>query len=317
MSAERQELCTIAKLYYEQNRTQAEIAQRLGFSRPKISRMLAEAKEKGIVKIFIDDGGDDMSDVERRLYGAFNLKAVRVASVPEDDVALAVRITARTGAEFLSKYLEPGDRIGVGWGWTLYEMTRSFPEMSLADTLVCQVTGSVDNAKSRSYAHEIVSGLSTKIGAQTAYTLPCPALVDSPIILDTLLHDIKVRNLLAGARNCNKLFANVALPDESSCLYQAGYLKDGDLDRLRESRAVGSICCRFYDEDCNPCSPELDERTIGISIDDLRKIDCVMACIVGADKARAVYHALRADLLDVLVIDSITASRIIELLDKQ
>ena len=40
----------IADLYYNSNLTQSEIAHRYNISRPKVSRLLADARENGIVK---------------------------------------------------------------------------------------------------------------------------------------------------------------------------------------------------------------------------------------------------------------------------
>ncbi len=312
-SSDRKLLSDIAKLYYEDGRTQAEIAQRLGLSRPIVSRKLAEAREKGVVKIFIDSYEDEMSELERSLFSAFGLKGVRVASVPEDDSALAVQITARLGAQYLSEFLREGDRVGVGWGWTLFEMSNHFLHMDFAVDLVCQLTGSVDNAMTRGYANEIVGNLSKKLNAKTAYTLPCPVMVDNAIISDTLRHDLKVRSVLECGRQCNKIFVNIALADKGSCLYQAGYLDDRKVSELNARNAVGSICCRFFDESGKVCDTEIDSRTMGISIEEIRGAECVLACITGPMKAKAVYAALRAGLIDVLVIDSVTAAAVLAL----
>ena len=45
----------VARLYYEKDRTQNEIAGIYGISRPMVSKLLKEAKEEGIVKITILD----------------------------------------------------------------------------------------------------------------------------------------------------------------------------------------------------------------------------------------------------------------------
>ena len=47
-------LVQLAWLYYVGNKNQEEIAQLLGLSRFKINRMLARAREKGLVKITIE-----------------------------------------------------------------------------------------------------------------------------------------------------------------------------------------------------------------------------------------------------------------------
>ncbi len=317
MNTDQRLLQAIAKLYYEEGRTQSEIATQFSISRPKVSRKLAEARERGIVKIFIDDAIDDISEMEQQLLTAFHLKGARVASVPEDDVELAIQLTARLGAQFLPTFLDPGDHIGVNWGWTLFELSKEFPAFSLPDCSLVQLSGAVDNANCRSFAHEIISNLSQKLGAESAFCLPCPALVESPIILDILLHDAKVRSLLERVEDCNKLFVNIATPDEDSCLYQAGYLNDENIARLKDVEAVGSICSRFFDKNGNICDPELDKRTVGISLDAIKNAECVLACIVGRQKARAVYYALKAGWIDVLVTDSLTAERVIDLAKRE
>ena len=308
---EKNLLVEISKQYYEQGKTQAEIAKRFNISRPMVSRKLAEARDTGIVKIFIDSTYDNMSVLERRLFAKFNLKGLCIASVPEDDEALSVQLTARAGAQYLSKFINPGDRIGVGWGWTLYEMSTYFPQLPIGTSLVCQITGSVDNAMTRGYANEIVSNFYQKLSAREAYSFPCPVMVGSPDISDVLIHDTKINNVLSLGRECNKLFVNIALPDRISCLYQAGYIDDKDLGRLHQNQAVGSICCRFFDRDGNVCDEDLDQRTLGISIEEIKNAECVMACITGKAKAKAVYYALKANMIDVLVIDSVTAEAIL------
>ena len=317
MEQKRKLLVDIAKLYYEQGLTQAEIAQRYDISRTIVSRKLAEAREAGVVKIFIDSEEDTVHDLERRMLATFSLSGLKIASVPDDNSGLSVKITAKAGAEYLSGFLKEGDRLGVSWGWTLYEFSTALAEQEVSLDMVCQITGSVDNAMVRGYANEIVGNLSRKWNAKEAYAFPCPVIVDSPIISDTLRHDFKIRRVLESGARCNKLLINIALPDAGSCLYQAGYITDADLVRLKENRAVGSICCRFFDESGRPCDETLDGRTLGISIEDIRRADCVMACITGRQKARAIYSALRNELIDILVIDSLTAEEIMRIAEAE
>jgi len=192
-------------------------------------------------------------------------------------------------------------------------MSTFFPHLPFSASVVCQLTGSVDNAMTRGYANEIVGNLSKKLNAQKAYTFPCPVMVDNAIISDTLRHDLKVRSVLECGSQCNKLFINIALPDNDSCLFQAGYIGEKELSELASRKAVGSICCRFFDENGRVCDEEIDSRTMGISIEEIKKAECILACITGCMKAKAVYSALKAGLIDVLVIDSITASAVLKL----
>ena len=81
--------------------------------------------------------------------------------------------------------------------------------------------------------------------------------------------------------------------------------------------AVGSICSRFFDKNGNICDPELDKRTVGVSLDAIKNAECVLACIDGRQKARAGYYALKAGWIDVLVTDSLTAERVIDLAKRE
>ena len=54
-------LVQVARLYYEQNYNQNEIAKIVNLSRPYISKLLLEAKETGIVQITIKDDVDTES----------------------------------------------------------------------------------------------------------------------------------------------------------------------------------------------------------------------------------------------------------------
>jgi deoxyribonucleoside regulator len=310
---EKQSLQSVAKLYYEENQTQSDISKRLGISRPKVSRMLSEARKLGIVKIFIDAGADDALELEGKFHSRFNLKAVKVVSVPDDDKALASQLTVSAAARFFASFLSNRDKIGVAWGWTLNELVKNFPELNLSDSEIFQLTGGVDNANTRSFASEIVKGFSAKLNAKNAYALPCPALVGSPAIAEALRLDPKISYLLSNLSLCNKIFVNIAVPDESSCLYQSGYLTGDDVVSLKNKNAAGSVCSRFFDENGEICDAEMDARTIGISLDDIKKAEYSMSCIVAPRKARAVYRALESGLINALVIDSVTAELILEL----
>lgn len=312
-SAERKQLLNIARLYYEDNLTQAEIARYIGVSRPTISRMLSEAKENGLVKIFIDDVTVNTDDIERSLMESFSLQAVRVISVSPGDEKLILQATARESALFAARFLSPNDCIGMAWGNTLNELAKNLPYLSFPEARVVQLMGNIDSATVHSYAMEIIKTTSTRLGTAYAFMLPCPIMVDHAIISDILLHDAKISQVLQLARSCNKMFINLALPDEYSCLSQAGYLKEDDIKSLQEVHSVGSIGCRFIDASGEMCHPSLDARTVGVSLEDIRQAECVLACVADSRKAAVLHAALIGGYIDVLMVDSITAKLVMDI----
>lgn len=313
MSYGRDIITEIAKLYYEEGMTQAQISARLGISRPIISRRLTEARESGIVKIFIRSNEVNMSDLERRLFSTFTLKGVKVVDVPEDDKELAVEITAREGAAYLKEFLQPGDRVGVDWGWTINMLISSFSAYDSGVDTVVQCTGNMNDVQIKSSPDGIIKAFAAKLRAKHAYSLSVPVMVENRIIANTLRYDRHIERALSCLDTCNKFIVNIAYPGEGSCLYNLGYINDDDVARLSSEGVVGSICCRFFDRDGKICDSKLDECTISANLDQLKKAECVMSCLSGKKKASAVYYALRHNLINVAVLDRYLASEILDL----
>jgi deoxyribonucleoside regulator len=74
---------------------------------------------------------------------------------------------------------------------------------------------------------------------------------------------------------------------------------------------VGAICGRFFDANGRECWNELDDRTIGLNLDELRKIKHKIGIGVGEEKVDGIFGALKGRLLDVLVTDEDTATRLL------
>jgi len=304
----------VAGLYYNEGMTQAEIARRFGLSRPKVSRMLAESKELGIVKIFVTDTDEDMTAAENALLKLFSLKAVKVVSVPKADYSLALQITAREAGKYISGFFEDGDIIGVAWGATLYEVSKVLPQLSLKETKVVQLSGNLDNGDTSNFAMQIANNFANYISAKEVYTLPCPAVLGNKIIYDILLHDDKITKIMNTVYQCNKMVVNIGVPDANNCLCKSGYVNEQELKSVLEKGAVGSICCRFYDSEGNICDDQLDSRTVGVSLEQIKASKNVITCAVGENKAGALLAALRAGFIDILVVDFITASCILDMI---
>ena len=316
-SKERKQLIDVARLYYEDNFTQAEIAKFIGVSRPTVSRMLSDAKDYGLVKIFIDDALADTGEIEHSLMENFSLQAVKVVSVTPGDEKLILQATVRESALFAARFISQDDCIGVAWGHTLFELVKNFPLLSFPNVKIVQLMGNIDSATIRSYAMEIINNISIRLGTENAYTLPCPIVVDNAIIADILLHDTKINQILNLARNCNKLFINLASPTKHSCLYQAGYLAESDIAFLKEKNSAGSIGCRYIDHMGKLCHPQLNARTIGVDLEDIIRTEMVLACVADSRKAEILHAALTGNYIDVLMVDSITANLVLNIQAKK
>lgn len=303
-------LLEVAHLYYEEYLTQNEIATQLHLSRPKVSRLLKEARERGLVKILILDPYADLAKLEKELLSRFRLKAVRVSRAPAADDILVKQAAAQEAAAFIPRFLVPGDIIGVSWGTSLYELVRTFPALPLRNTTVVQLNGGVDNANTRNHASEIVQGLAQRLQAE-AYSLPCPAIVGEPEIRTAFLQDERLARVLELGRKATKALVSVGVPGPQSVLVQAGYFSDDDIAALKAKGAVGDICSRYFDINGQVCDPALDNRTIGVSLEELRQIPCVIAIAAGVGKGKGLLGALHGSYIDVLITDAVTATEVL------
>ena len=65
---------TILNLYYLEEMTQTEIAQRLNLSTPKVNRLLQQAREQGYVNITIRTPFQQLFDLENRLKAVLDYR---------------------------------------------------------------------------------------------------------------------------------------------------------------------------------------------------------------------------------------------------
>ena len=88
---QKNEYTRIAYYYYEAGQTQDQIAQRLGISRQRVNRILAECIERGIVRITVDRSPEEYFASESALEEKYRLKAVRLAhSLGADQLYLSL-----------------------------------------------------------------------------------------------------------------------------------------------------------------------------------------------------------------------------------
>ncbi|NJL95041.1 MAG: MarR family transcriptional regulator, partial [Anaerolineae bacterium] len=133
-------LVKVSRLYYEQKLTQQEIARRLHLSRPKVSRLLQQAEEEGIVQIkIVLPPGAHHTDLEARLEQTFGLlEAVVVEVDPALDQLGASHQIGTAAAEYLQRTIEEGDTIGLAWGVSLNGMVSALDPLDVRNTHVVQ-----------------------------------------------------------------------------------------------------------------------------------------------------------------------------------
>jgi deoxyribonucleoside regulator len=299
-----------ARLYYELNYNQEEIAQKLGVSRPTISRFLQQAKDEGYVQIRIVHPNDSKTALAERVAAKFRLKKVILASVPQYEDEIVKRYIGEAAADYLYGTVKDGDTIAITWGTTLYHVATQLKDKPVRDVKVVQLNGGVSHSEANTYAYEIVN-LFGKAFRTLPYFIPLPALVDHPVVKKTIESDRHIRNILEMGRLSNIAVVTVGAPTDNSVLIRANYFTDSDLEVIR-AKGAGDICSRYIDINGQICSEELNGRTIGISLEELKKKEQSILVAGGPDKVDGIRGALHGGYVNVLVTDQFTAKYLLE-----
>lgn len=311
MTRDRDKLSiNVAKLYYRSEYSQQRIAEELGISRPSVSRLLQYAKDKGYVKIQIMDPVEDMSNMEQMLVEKYHLHEVRIASSTINDENEIKKYIGIKAAEYLDSIVQDGDIIGVGWGTTLYDMSCSLLPRVLKGSQIVQLEGGVTHSKWRNYAKDILENFSNNYSTIAQY-LPLPVVFGSREVKEMVDQDRHIKRVLEMGSHANIAVFGVGTVRPNALFFRLGYTDQEEQTRIQQI-AVGDICSRFFDADGRICNKDLDARTVGITLDELRNKEHSIMIAGGEAKVPAIRAALKGHYANVFITDQFTAKELLK-----
>jgi len=299
-----------ARFYYEHNLTQSQIAAKLEVSRPTVSRLLQEARDEGMVRIQIMDPRATGTRLEKKLKDQFGLKQVVV--VPYDGESDQV-LKSRLGyalVDLLDSLLEDNTTLGVSWGTTMQAATKHLRSRPLKNMTVVQLNGGVSKAELDTHATEIAGKMGENYHA-TPYLLPLPAIVDTPELKTAIISDRHIAKTLKLAREAEIAAFTVGAFGSNSVLVQADYFEDTEVKELINQGAVADICSRLIKADGTICSQDLNQRTIGIELEELKAKPYSIAVAGGPNKEGAVKAGLAGKWFNCLITDEQVARKLL------
>lgn len=311
-----QQLHLAAQLYYVDGKGQVEIARLVKVSQSKVSRLLAMARERGIVRISVAEYVSRDEGLEKELCGRLGLRWAAVIKTVEgvgrEDVRRAV---AHFGAPAVADVLQTRNVIAVAGGRTMREMVDHLPKMERKEAAVVQAMGSIDAAAGPLDALELGRVLAGKLGSGY-FTLNTPAFVPDKQTRDTFLHLDQIRSVWKRFDEVD--LALVGIGDlQESVFIDRKVLSTKDLSDLRKTGVVGEICGRFFDKAGNECATNWLDRVISIELEQLRKVPEVVAIVAGGTRSSAIAAAARGGIVKSLLIDEIGARALLQFIESE
>lgn len=311
-------LVRTAWLYHVAGLTQEEVARRVGLHRSRVNRLLAEARERGLVSVTIHHESGRELDAERAIAERFGLDfclstpAIGVeGDVAADPAALrmqgliARRAVGTAGANFLRGKLGEGPiKVGVSWGRTLEQVAQQLSGVRNPQALFVSLLGSLTR-NSASNPFEVVQAFAARTGGE-GHFLPVPFIADSAADRDVLLSQRSVAEALALARSADLFLISAGELTETAFLRAQNMVS---AEELRDIRGRGAVCDtlgRLFDAGGREVRHELSGRTLAVDPEDLRGRRAVLVA-GGLEKTDAIDGLLRAGLVAGLITDGDTA----------
>jgi deoxyribonucleoside regulator len=281
----------VAWMYYQDGLNQKEIADRLGISRATVVNYLQEARESGMVCISLASSAFTTHRAAVALVKKFGLTAAYVVPDEGADEAETFTRVVRGAAAWLPELLEKGDRLGVAWGKTIYDMAEATRKTQIEDIAVLQLVGSM--ATPYGFTAEACSTrLGQRLGADV-FNLHAPAILSNEKLAEELREEPIIHTQLARLDTCNKFLFSVGTVGPDSHVVGSGLATLDDLQWHLAHGARGVICGRFIDAEGQAIHGPLDKRMIGIPLENLVAPEMGILVTPGTDKTEASLAAIR------------------------
>jgi len=309
-------LIEIATLYYYDGLTQREIAKRFGISRSNVSRLLTEARRRGIVEIKVKQKIQLDYDLQKEIANMFHLKDARILKSSRLNYKEMLKKLGAIATGYLKTILGKVSIIGMSWGTAIYEVVNAFEPEVYKDIEVIQMIGGIGAENPDIDGTELARRLAEKVGGRYRY-LHAPLIVESADIKRAMMQERNVKGTLERVKKADIAIVGIGSTNPNvSSLIRAGYLNKKELSEIKKLGAIGDVCAKHFDIYGNLCQIDLNERVIGINIEELKKINYVIGIAGGKVKASAILGVLRGSYINVLISDDQAISEVLKLNDK-
>lgn len=308
------QLTQLAKLYYIDEMTQEDLAERYSISRIKVGRLLKRAVKEGLVeiKVRLRHPPEQTQAVEQALINRFGIRHA-IISVDHKDLDRQRELLAGLVAAHLDETLADTSIVAVGMGRNISAVPNHVVSAQRRNcTFVCAIGGSYRGGEAMNADH-ICRHLAHRFGGNSV-TLYAPAMVDSEPARAELLRNDTVRQSLSQAQKADIALVGVGDILEDSNMVRMGWFTSEEISAVRSLGAVGDIMgYDFIDIHGRPANTPIAGRVIGLTLEDLRRIPNVIAMASEPTKVTGILGALRTGAINTLATTQSIAQTVLSL----
>jgi len=306
-------LLLVSTLYYLEGLGQAKVSELAGISQATVSRLLEEARKRGIVQISVKPFSPRDNEIEDKIKKIHNLGTVVVIkTTPGHSEENRRRALGHFAGPIVSCMIQPNSAICVAAGRHINSLTDNmFPSGNKPGVTFIQAMGDISTHIKEDDAIEITRKLSKRWNGQFL-RLQAPAITTNSHTHDAFVSHDQIKFVLSRIGNADLAFVGVGMHG-NSVFYDRDFLKTNDINYLIQKGVVGEICGHFFNKSGEECDTEYRNHVIGVSLEQLKKIPQVIAVTSGANRAEALAAAIKGNLINSIIIDDIGAKALLEL----
>ncbi len=302
-------MAQICDLYYNKNLDQKQIANQLNLSRPTVSRMIANARELGIVTIHIKYLEETkFMDLERKIEDVYDLQDVIIVEYVDQEERLLQDI-GKAASQYVNGIIEDNDVVGISMGHTLAAMVNAMEQGNAKNVTFLPMIGGMGFMKTELHSNTLAERMSRIYGG-SYYPMHVPARVSNVSIRKELLKEKSISNVIKLGNHMDVAINGIGASDEESVIMATGYYDQAYLKKLRERNVAGDICMQFYDIEGQANAYKADNTIVGVDIKKLRKVPTSIGVACGTKKVKAIYGAIQGRYINTLITDSKTAQQL-------
>jgi deoxyribonucleoside regulator len=304
-----------AYLYYYDNLSQKEVADKLNISRPTLIKLLKEARQEGMVKIEIYDyrNYSNLIKIERQLCEKFGLKDAKLVDSFTDDINIIKDRISKTAAAYFNKIIRSGVCVGVGWSGILENMANYItPLKNITNAEFVTLLGGSGNLEFQINANLLNERIAKLYYNSSIHNIYAPIFTNDQILYNALMEDKSLKRVINKMRDLDIALIGVGGGDSSSTAMMTVSVSKDYVKEIHEENAVGNICARFFDIDGNICVRDLYDKTISIPLEILKKTPSIVAMASGQDRVKALIGAARGGYYNILITDENTAKAMLD-----
>ena len=318
-SEEYAEIYQVAHMYYDLNMLQSDIADKLFLSRPKVSRLLNQAKELGIVEIKVHPVIDRLPSLEKKLCDLFGLQDAIVISSHPDRLENMEEALIKYSSQYVGQKIKKGGIIGISKSRTVNAILDQLKLDDQYPLEIVQQMGTTVNSLSMQDTTLILTRLAQHHSNLTFHALSTSLYVNDLYLKEVILREPAVHAVFEKMTRCTLMLTGLSAPEKRSNVHNSwqGLMNAHHIEEHTDLKAAGCMLAQYYNINGIKLPSEWNAKVIAMNLNSLSVIPTRIGVAQGLDKIRPIYGGLKGKLLNVIITDSNTASDVISLADKR